>query len=684
MRHVVSAAALISLAACSTGRAPGERLPMPQVTISADLPLPQETYAEPVSSYDLGGNSAQPASVQIFNGSEIFTGTTRKDADRDAGGPADVSLDFANADVRDVSRTVLGDILKLSYTVDATVQGQITLKTSVPITRDDVLPAFEAALKSVGAALVVAEGLYSVVPLADARGRAGAAIVAAASTPGYGVEIVKLGYVSADEMRKLIEPLAASGGILSSDDKRGLIVIAGTAPERAAIRKTIALFDVDLLSASSFALVTPRHASAAALAADLSSILADASSAGTVKVVALERVNAVVLRSTRRAVLEEAVNWVTRLDLPAAGAGRRLYYYRLQNAKASDVASSLSAVIGEGELGDVTIAGSEAATAAKTEGEGVTQVADQKAGSDKKSSAGTTVSADETSNALIIKASPQEYAAIEAILREIDQAPDQVLIEATIAEVNLDDQLRYGVEWFFSNNGSNFTLADSGTPTGKFPGFSFSYIVPDVRVALNTLAAVTDINVVSSPKLLTLNNKAATLQVGDQIPIITQSARSVDSTTAPVVNSVQFRDTGILLNVTPRIGRGGVIVLEVSQEVSDAVETTTSGIDSPTIKQRRIETTVAIRNGQTVVLGGLMRESRTVGDSGVPVLKDIPLIGAAFRDNSDNRGKTELLIFIRPRILRSAEDARAVTTELREGVTDLKAVFRGLAKDVAD
>ena len=681
LRFALTLVLSTALVACSTGRKPGERLPMPTVNLPPDTPLAAEVAAAPLT-HDTGGVPSSSADVQIFNGSEVFTGGSKSGRRAASSGPADVTLDFANADVHDVARTVLGDILKLSFTVDAAVQGQVTLKTGTPITRDDVLPAFEAALKSVSAALVVADGLYSVVPRAEARNRAGAASVTAASTPGYGVEVVKLTYVSAAEMRKLIEPLAPAEGIMASDDRRGLIVIAGTAPERAALRNTMALFDVDVLSASSFALITPRYASAKALASDLSAALEDASSAGMIKVIALERVNAVLLRSPRRTVLEDAVNWVTRLDLPAAGEGRRLYYYRLQNAKASEVATALAAVAEDSELGAVEVAGGDAAdqaaTATSTDGPAPTSASPEKSKSRKM---GLSVSADEPNNALIIKASPHDYAAMEPILREIDRAPDQVLIEATIAEVSLDDQLRYGVEWFFSNNGRSFTLADTGTPAGAFPGFSFSYIVPDVRVALNALASVTDINVVSSPKLLTLNNMPATLQVGDQIPIITQTARSLDNATAPVVNSVQFRDTGILLNVTPRIGRGGVVVIDVSQEVSDAVQTTTSGIDSPTIKQRKLETTVAIRDGQTVVLGGLMRESYTRGDSGVPVLKDIPLLGAAFRDDSDNRGKTELLIFIRPRILRTAADARQATEDMKRSGTDLKNMFRDLASD---
>jgi general secretion pathway protein D len=261
---------------------------------------------------------------------------------------------------------------------------------------------------------------------------------------------------------------------------------------------------------------------------------------------------------------------------------------------------------------------------------------------------------------------------LERFLREVDIAPDQVLIEATIAEVTLNDNLKYGVEWFFKNADQSFKLSKSGTISNFFPGFAFRYTVPDVDVALSALGAVTDVKVIFSQKLMTLNNKMAMLQVGDQVPIITQTATGVrDATDLTVVNSVQLRDTGILLRVTPRIGKSGTVFVDVRQEVSNAITTETSDINSPTIQQRKIANTIAVQDGDSIVLGGLIRDSTSYSDSGVPFLKDVPVLGKLFGTTTRDDDRTELLVFLRPRILRSPAAAREMTEELRNG-------FRGL------
>ncbi|MCE9521307.1 MAG: type II secretion system protein GspD, partial [Alphaproteobacteria bacterium] len=261
-------------------------------------------------------------------------------------------------------------------------------------------------------------------------------------------------------------------------------------------------------------------------------------------------------------------------------------------------------------------------------------------------------------------------------LKEIDVAPDQVLIEVTIAEVSLNDTLKYGVEWFFKNNGEKFNLSKTGTVSSVFPGFAFTYVVPDVDVALSALGSVTNLKIISSPKLLTLNNKPAVLQVGDQVPIITQTATPIQgASNLTVVNSVQLRDTGILLKVTPRIGKSGMVFVDVRQEVSNAVETKTSGIDSPTIQQRKLSSTVAVQDGDSIALGGLIKDTNSSGDSGVPYLKDVPVFGKLFSSSSVIGDRTELLIFLRPRIIRNAAAAREMTDQLRNGLQGLEGMM---------
>ena len=171
---------------------------------------------------------------------------------------------------------------------------------------------------------------------------------------------------------------------------------------------------------------------------------------------------------------------------------------------------------------------------------------------------------------------------------------------------------------------------------------------------------------------MALDNRPSLIQVGDQVPVITQSAVSIADPDAPIVNSVEFRDTGVVLNVTPRIRPDGSVLMEVQQEVSSVAETTTSGIDSPTIQQRRFETSVSVQDGETVALGGLIRTARSQTQSGVPVLQNVPLIGGLFRESGDTQRRTELVVFLTPRVIRSSDDARQATQALRRRLTALQ------------
>jgi general secretion pathway protein D len=281
--------------------------------------------------------------------------------------------------------------------------------------------------------------------------------------------------------------------------------------------------------------------------------------------------------------------------------------------------------------------------------------------------AGIGVVADEANNALVITATAQEYRRVRQILERIDVAPNQVLLEATIAEVRLNDDLRMGVRWFFQSRDTRFQFTDlvSGAVTPVFPTFTTFLNTTNVKFVLDALSSVTDINIISSPTLMVLDNKKATLQVGNEVPIVTQSAVAVLTPGAPIVNSITYRNTGIVLNVTPRVGDRGRILLEVEQEASDVVPTVTSGIDSPTIQQRRIRTTVAVNDGEGIVLGGLIQDRADNRRDQVPLIGQLPVIGNLFKSKLDQVTRTELLVAITPRIVRDAAQIRGITEEFR-------------------
>ncbi len=281
----------------------------------------------------------------------------------------------------------------------------------------------------------------------------------------------------------------------------------------------------------------------------------------------------------------------------------------------------------------------------------------------------------EENNSLLIFATGEEYRFLQEALTSLDVPARQVMIEAVFAEITLNDTLRYGLNWSFDTDEGTiaFSEADSGGIASDFPGFSALYTgSSDARVVLNAIQSFTDVKVLSSPKILVLNNQTATLQIGDQVPIVTQQWQGTVTGDAPLINTVELRDTGVMLDVTPRINESGVVIIDVSQEVSDVVETVSSGIDSPTIQQRQIQTTVVVSEGNTIALGGLIRETASRGNSGVPLLKDIPGLGNLFRSNTRSDRRTELMVLLTPYVMRSAAETRATIRQFLDE-------FEGLA-----
>ncbi|MGD9943729.1 MAG: type II secretion system protein GspD [Burkholderiaceae bacterium] len=280
------------------------------------------------------------------------------------------------------------------------------------------------------------------------------------------------------------------------------------------------------------------------------------------------------------------------------------------------------------------------------------------------------VVADDYNNALLIFAPRSEYSKIEAALRRLDIAPTQILIEASILEVTLADELTYGLQWYFTNSQSGWlgagllNLNQSGSIAPTQPGFSYSITNPagQIRAVLNALADKSLLNVISTPSLLVLDNHTAAIHVGNQQPI--QSATTVTDA-GRETRSIQYKDTGVVLNVTPSVNAGGMVSMTINQTVTD-VGQVDAATGQRTFLQRQVQSRVAVRSGETVVLGGLIRDNTSRGKQGLPVLQDIPIVGALFGATRHTTSRTELLIMITPRVLRSDADLRDLTTEMRD------------------
>lgn len=629
---------------------------------------------------------AQPPPLprsEIIRGSGRLVGAPR--APRQAANPnepANITLNFINADVKDVSKAVLGDYLHLNYEIGADVKGTVTIQTSQPLTRSQVMPIFEQVLRLNGMAVVESHGVYRVAPITEVNREIDALSRAQghAGQMGYGIEIVPIKYLSAAAMQKLLEPLAPAQGVVHIDEARNVLIVEGTQEERQTLLDDIAMFDVDWMAGMSFAIFNPVYVDAVELNRELTQVLGGFNSpiASVVRLVPIARLNAVLAISPQTRYLEQLQGWVARLDRPGQGSERRVYIYHVQNGRAADLAATLTHVYG-GKLADSPAGGpqDQPPTGASTDHGGSpagnAPSAPPSAPSDPSGGVAQggslTITTNEPNNALVILATPQEYSGLQAAIRDLDSPPLQVFLEASIAEVTLNDDLKYGLQYFYQPDSSNqLVLTDTASTAiaSILPGFSYAFTNGNsIKVVLSALASKTHVEVISSPKLLVLNNQTATLQVGDRVPVVTEQAISTITTAAPLVNSVQYEDTGVILKLTPRVNRGGLVMLDITQEVSDVTATTTSGIDSPTIHERKINSSVAVQDGETVALGGLIVDDRSTDRNGIPFLEDIPVLGNLFRQTHTNKTKTELIVLITPHVVDSVSSARAITDELR-------------------
>ncbi|MCU0910463.1 MAG: type II secretion system secretin GspD [Rhodobacteraceae bacterium] len=576
-------------------------------------------------------------------GSDDFLNETRGPA-RDlveASGEGAFTLNLVGVPIEQAARAVLADALGRTYTIAPEVTGTVTLQTTRPLSERDLLDTFQTILELNGATLRASGETLAIVPLAGA----GARVVGPGDAAGGGrIVAVPLQYISTAEMARLLEPIVGETVRLQTIPNRNILLVAGSRAEVNATIEAVNTFDVDVLRGKSTGLFPLRAADPEAVVNELNAVFETGEGGSLQNVVTFipsQRLGAVLVITSRSSYLSEAERWIRDLDSAAGGSKRRPVVYSLQNRSATDLAPIL--------------------------GEMIEQVAAEEAASVEGSAR---VVADDARNAIVVWGNDTEQEAFARLIQSLDTTPVQVLLEATIAEVSLNDELNFGLRWFFENGEASgtFTNAETGSVGSTFPGLSLLFQGSSATATLNALNSVTNVNVVSSPSLLVLDNQEAKLQIGDEVPIATQQVRDTTDPNAPVVNTISFRDTGIILTVKPRVSQSGQVVLDIEQEVSSVSNTTTSGIDSPTISQRRIETSVVVTDGQTIALGGLIEESRNRTNSKVPGAGDVPVLGALFRNRNDRIGRTELLVLITPRVIRNGHESQAITGELRQRI----------------
>jgi general secretion pathway protein D len=544
-------------------------------------------------------------------------------APRSGSGGEGYELNFENTPVATVAKVVLHDILGVGYTIDPRVQGTVSLASGRPVPRDDVLFVLESALRTSNVVLVRDTAGYRLAPAAEAVGSGGLdrAAGGARPEPGYGVTAIPLQFVSVQTVTKLLDSFAMRAGTIRADPVRNLLLIQGSGAERRAAVETVLSFDADWMRGQSVGIYPVRNTTPEPLITELEKIM-DSGDGGLgqsmVKFQAVARLNAILVVSRKPELLRTAGTWINRLDnSDAASAGVKVY--RVRYGEARQLAQLLNAMfVGGGAStsldtptnqiapgGGTTalssterltggyaspttsgvrpqspVAAAAAETAPNTAGPGTNSLTGSPAAGTTAGSAilpGVRITPDVVNNALLIYANRENYRIIERTLNQLDRPQLQVAIDLTIAEVTLNDNLNNGVQFFLksqnvgapSDTGSMINSAAGAVLGQALPGFNFlvgSQLQP--QLIINALHAYTEVKVLSNPSLVVVDNQIATLQVGDQVPVTTGSA-TVLSTSNTVVNTIDYRNTGIILRVVPRVNSNGHVLLDVEQEISN-------------------------------------------------------------------------------------------------------------------
>ncbi|MDR0280529.1 MAG: type II secretion system secretin GspD [Paucimonas sp.] len=627
-----------------------------------------------------------------------------------------ISLNFVNQPIAAVINTVLGDVLQADYSIAQGVMGEVSFSTAKPVDKGQALSILQTLLAWTNNALVLQEGRYWVVPASQAvAGQLTPKVRVPAPGSGLSARLFVLDYISAVEMRKLLKPFARENAFLLVDPSRNVLVLSGTPDELANYQDTIDTFDLNWLKGMSIGVFGLQRANVGELMPELNQLFGPRGAtplAGMVRFLPIERTNAIVAISSQPEYLNEVGRWIDTID-QGGGYEPQMYVYDVRNMKASDLARYLRQIYGS-ESPDNSGKGQVAPglrTLTLSSGQGLgsmtagtpmsssqdamarsraSQDSEQDPGMDEENTPSSStghggngqndsqvrITAQRSNNQLLVRCRPTQWQEIQAAIRRLDNPPLQVQIETRILEVSLDDGLDLGVQWYLGRlagnagtegiqnvPGSQGALGGGGAALKATDSLFYSFVSNNLQVALHALETSGNTRVLSAPSMVVLNNQSAQIQVGDNIPI-NQTSINLDNTSI-TTSSVQYVQTGVILDVVPRINPGGLVYMDIQQQVSDASKVVDSN-GNPSISTRAVSTQVAVQSGQTVLLGGLIKQNQADSRSGVPWLGRVPGLGWLFSNTQRSQARTELIVLITPKVVGDASTARQVTDEYRQ------------------
>jgi general secretion pathway protein D len=641
-------------------------------------------------------------------------------------GSAGVIFNFNNQSIVAVINTIMGDLLQENYSIAQGVGGEVSFSTSSPVSKTESMAILESLLSWTNNAMIRQGDRYLILPASQAvAGQLVPSMGLRQPAAGLSVRLFPLRYISAPEMQKLLKPFARDNAFLLVDPARNVLGMAGTSDELANYQASIETFDVDWLRGMSIGVFGLQRATVSELLPELQKVFGPDSGtplAGMLRFMPIERTNSVVAISSQPQYLQEVGEWIRMID-NGGGNEPQLYVYDVRNMKATDLSrylrqiygsgaikeetaaevapglttSTLSSPIGSGRSGgglggvgrnsglgqsgsgiqngmEMKDSSAQSPTSAEAENDVDSEAQEAPTSEGRKGlDESTRITAQKSSNQLLIRTRPSQWAEIESAIRRLDNPPMQVQIETRILEVSLTGELDLGVQWYLGRlagnsttpgigniSGSQGALGFGGAGLGAADTFFYSFVGNNLQVAIRALEATGKTQVLSAPSLVVMNNQQAQIQVGDNIPISQTTVNTINTDTT--LSSVEYIQTGVILDVVPRINPGGLVYMDIKQQVSDA-GATTAPEQNPRISTRSIATQVAVQSGQTVLLGGLIQQDDTEGVSKVPYLGSIPGLGWLFGSTSRSKGRTELIVLITPRVVTSNSEAREVTDE---------------------
>lgn len=575
-----------------------------------------------------------------------------------AGEKIDIVFNFDNAEIKDILHVLLGEILNVNYILDNRVVGKINLHATGQVYKEELLTMLNTLLNVYNFALLKEGDIYRVLPKPEAR-QESTTVIVGDKIPPWGkdmvTQIVPLKYESARNLQTTLRPLMTNIGNIVTHGDAQFIILIDNASTMEKLLTLIATLDIPFFAGKSVKFYELKYADARNVAKDLAtfaqSLGGKIGADGGFNFIPFTDTNKMLVVTRIPELLPKIDVWLKNIDVPPTATDEELkiYVYKMQHQKAETLAPVLTQLYTEKMAAIPRVPGKEQAEAMK-------------------------IVADPKTNALVVKALPIDYRNIKSIIEAIDETPQQVFIEVLIVEVSLGDTLDYGAEWQW--NMGNLKLG--GLPlgkdeTGNITGFGSPYIFSNkgnIDILMNILATNSNAQILSAPHILVRDEQPASIQVGSQVPIRSSSGQQTGTTVT--FEQVQYRDTGIILTVTPHIAENDFVTLDIKQEVSNAEETTTAKIDSPTFSTRKAETSLVIKSGHSISLGGIIEQKDEKSVSKIPLLGDIPFLGNLFKSTSIKNKRTELIMLITPYIANNAEEADILTNTFQKKLKELE------------